>query len=405
MLALYESFFNNKLFFLKLLTLITSDGTKVSENGSKSYFFIEKIYNSAQILMIYVRFFMKVIKKYIKIIKDYFYDHPALRVTLEYLMATIGAFLSAFAFAFGYRAFVDPLITGNQVPAIVTGGASGIAQIVVKIFELCGFPVNSMVGNLYWHYLIQSASYVLINIPIFYLSFKKVGFKFGIFTILNVLFYFVIINYMPKELTNMFYHTAGSTGGFNFLNDLLSRSIFAGICTGLAAIISFKFDHSTGGIDAISVYVNGKRDNFSIGRVTLTINACIVIVYTVLCIINEGGTDLSSTTLALYSCIYFFTSSTVIDTFTKRDKKSQLQIITNRYELPDVLINYFPHSCTTVDGKGAYSKQDRLIIYTVISKFEVKQALKIIKEIDPCAFIVISNVNQVSGRFFIRPRK
>ena len=348
---------------------------------------------------------MKLIKRYIKVIKDYFYDHPTLRVICEYAMATVGAFLSAFTFAFGYRAFVDPIIPnatpGSLPPVIVTGGASGIGQIIVKIFELCGFNVNGMVGNLYWHYLIQSASYVLVNIPVFYLSFKKVGPKFGIFTILNVLFYFIINNYMPKDLTSMFY----TNPAIHFENDLLSRSIFAGICTGLAAIISFKFDHSTGGIDAVSVYVNEKKGNFSIGKVTLTINACIVITYTILCVISEGGTDLSSTTLALYSCVYFFTSSTVIDTFTKRDKKSQLQIITSRNELPDVLINYFPHSCTTVKGEGAYSKSERLIVYTVISKFEVKRALKIIKEIDPYAFIVINNVNQVSGRFFIRPHK
>lgn len=343
------------------------------------------------------------LKKFVKMIKEFFYDHPLIRIIVEYTSATIAAFLSAFVFAFGYRSFVDPIVEGQITHVIVTGGASGVAQIVVKVFELCGFPVNSTTpfGDFYWNYIIQSAAYVLVNIPIFLLIFRKVGLKFGVFTIVNVVAYFIVINNLPKELTSMFY----SNLSLGFEGDLLARSIFAGICTGLSAIIAFKFDHSTGGIDALSVYVNGKKSNFSIGKVAMFVNFFIVIIYTTLSIINDGGNDLSSTTMALYSCIYFFTSSTVIDTIMKRDKKSQLQIITSNENLPDVLINYFPHSCTIVDGKGAYSKKKRLIVYTVISMFEVKRAIQIIKEIDPYAFVVINNVSQVYGRFYIQPRK
>ena len=109
--------------------------------------------------------------------------------------------------------------------------------------------------------------------------------------------------------------------------------------------------------------------------------------------------------MALYSLVYFFTSSTIVDTLSSRDKKNQLQIITSNKNLPDVLINYFPHSCTIVDGKGAYTKQNKLVVYTVISIFEVRRAIKIIQEIDSNAFITITKVNQVVGRFFIQPRK
>ena len=345
---------------------------------------------------------MKLYKKTVKVCREYFYDHPTLRKILEYLFTILGSALSAFLFAFGYKSFVDPIINGKEIGALVTGGASGLSQIVVKLFEIFGFPVNSLApfGNFYWNYIIQSTAYVLINAPIFIIAYKKVGRKFGFFTIINVILYFVIVNIMPSSFTNMFY----SSNSLEFAHDLLARALFAGICTGLSTTVAFKFEHSAGGIDVISVYVNSKRGNLSIGKITMLINAFIIIIYTLLSIVNSKG-DLSSTTMALYSLVYFFTSSTIVDTLSSRDKKSQLQIITNNKNLPDVLINYFPHSCTIVDGKGAYTKQEKLVVYTVISIFEVRKAIKIIQEIDPNAFITITKVNQVVGRFFIQPRR
>ena len=346
---------------------------------------------------------MLYLKRSIKFLKEYFYDHPAIRIIFEYGITTLAAFLSATFFAFGYKSFIDPIIENGVSHVIVTGGASGVAQIIVKIFEMFGFPIaeKTPFGDFHWNYIIQSASYVCVNIPIFFLMFKKVGLKFGVFTVVNVVAYFIVVNYIPDELTTMFYTNAS----LGFEGDLLARSIFGGICTGLAAVIAYKFDHSTGGIDALSVYVNDKAPHISLGKVAMMLNFCIVVVYTILSIVNDGGSDLSYTTMALYSCIYFYTSSTFIDMIMKRDKKSQLQIVTSNENLPDILINYFPHSCTIVDGKGAYSKQKRLIVYTVLSLFEVKRAVKIIKEIDPSAFVVINNVSQVHGRFYIQPRK
>ena len=113
----------------------------------------------------------------------------------------------------------------------------------------------------------------------------------------------------------------------SFENDLLARALFAGICTGVSTSIAFKFDHSAGGIDVVSVYLNGKKADLSIGRITMILNAIIILTYTVLSITNDGG-DLSSTTMALYSIVYFFTSSTIIDVFSSRDKKKKLKIIT-----------------------------------------------------------------------------
>jgi uncharacterized membrane-anchored protein YitT (DUF2179 family) len=347
---------------------------------------------------------MNQLKKFRKNVEDFFYDHDALRKILEYTVMFFGATLSAFLLAYGYKAFSAPTVeiqNGKNAYALVTGGASGISQILVKIVELFGVDTSQTAfGNTTLYYLLQSGFYVLVNIPILVIAFLKVGKKFTIFSIINVLMYFVIVNILPSEFTNIFYSN-GDT--FNFAESYLPRALFAGIMTGLSTAVALVFNHSAGGIDCVSVIVQKKTPGKSLGKIILTINAVIVIVYTILNIIHLGG-DYSSVTLALYTLIYFFTSSTVVDAVFARDRKVQLQIITSIEQMPDVLIAYFPHSCTVIKGKGAFTKQDKFIIYTVLSSFEQKKALKVIHETDPGAFVTLTKVSQVYGRFFIKPR-
>jgi uncharacterized membrane-anchored protein YitT (DUF2179 family) len=70
-----------------------------------------------------------------------------------------------------------------------------------------------------------------------------------------------------------------------------------------------------------------------------------------------------------------------------------------------MLISYFPHSATIVQGKGAYSKQEKLVIYIVLSTKEAKKCMEFVRKIDSKAFIVSTKVNSLSGRFYIEPHK
>ncbi len=355
---------------------------------------------------------MQQIKRLRKRIEDFFYDHDVLRTSGEYIWMFFGATLSAFLLAYGYKAFSAPTIEGVETHAFVTSGASGVSQILVKIVELCGVDTSIKIGETTTlFYLLQSGFYVIVNIPILLLAFFKIGKKFTIFSVINVLMYFVIANILPDGVTNIFYSN-GDT--FGFAESYLPRALFAGICTGLSTSVALVFNHSAGGIDCVSVMVQKKTPGKSIGKIALSINAVIITIYTILNMIHFNGGfnsskpvsewDLSSVTLSLYTLVYCYTGSVVVDAVFAREKKVQLQIITDVEELPDVLIAYFPHSCTIVRGKGAYTKKDKLVIYTVLSSFEQKKALKIIHETDPKAFVTLTRVSQVFGRFFIKPR-
>ena len=108
-------------------------------------------------------------------------------------------------------------------------------------------------------------------------------------------------------------------------------------------------------------------------------------------------------TLALYSIIYYFRATKVIDVLNVRNRKQQLTIFTNDKDRPKVLIRAFPHTATVVQGTGAYSGQEKLVIYRVISKPEEKKAISLVRKADPEAFLTVSDLNQVYGRFFIKP--
>lgn len=339
---------------------------------------------------------MKIFKKIYKSIKEYFYDHPVFRTICEYLFTLLIACISSFIYAYNFRSFVAPLVESQN--AIVTGGASGVSQIIEKVAEIIGIPVNELIGNSSIGYIIQSSFYVIINVPLVILAFKKIGKKFAIFTIINVGLYFVFANIIPDSICDIYYNES-----YGVSLEMFGRAVFAGVLTGVTASLAIMHGHSAGGIDIVSVYLTEKNTNASIGKISLTVNIGIIIVYALLTFVQAG--DLSFLKMALYSFVYFFVSSVVTDKLVVRNKKESLQIITSNEKIPDMLISYFPHSATIVPGQGAYSKQEKLVIYIVLSTREVKKCTKLVHEIDPNAFIVSTKVNSLNGRFYIAPHK
>ena len=190
------------------------------------------------------------------------------------------------------------------------------------------------------------------------------------------------------------------------INDLFARSICAGVLNGVAISIAVECNHSTGGTDILSLYVGLKKGK-EIGVYVFIINFSIVLIYTILSSISTPSSAAvpGAATMALFTLIFFFTSSVVIDKLSTRNKKVQLQIVTKEPRLAKVLIQNFPHGCTVVDAKGAFLDEDKKMIFTVISSFELKKAQMIIYKVDPNAFITVNNAYKVYGKFFLRPMK
>lgn len=327
--------------------------------------------------------------------RDYLLDHPNMKETMHIVFMTIVQLISAFLFAFGFKAFIAPQIiddsTGKIVNHMVSGGASGISQVITKIIILFGVDDS-------YQTTFQSIFYFVVNIPMIILGFIGVGKKFTFWTLVNVAFTSLLIKVIPNSWCNL----------FTFIkNDYIVRALAGGITTGLSSGLALMTGTSTGGIDIISLYVAEKKKT-SVGKYSLMINTITVITYTLLSYIKVGGGFDTSTgneqlTMALYTVIYFFVSTKVLDLLNAKNKKVQLQIITTYNDMQKVLIHGFPHSCTLIDAKGGFTGSNVKVIYMVVSKSECKKVVNVIRQVDPKSFISVQKNDDVYGNFYIKP--
>lgn len=321
--------------------------------------------------------------------EDYIQDHPILKFVLNYIYIIGGATIAAMLLAFSYRAFVP--VKTDQGYNLIGGGVAGFGQVIILLLEKIGVSLTKTQEN-----NIASIVYFVVNIPLFFLAFFGIGKRFAIISLYNVFMTSIFISILPDDFVNM----------FNIQNDLITRAIIAGFIHGLGIAIAVELNTSTGGTDIISMYFALKK-GISVGSYILIINAVIVVTYTILASISTASSPSISgaATMALYTLIYFFVSSLVIDKISSRNKKVQLVIVTQEPKLAKVFIQHFPHGCTVIDARGAYQDKEKKVIHTVISSFELKTATKIIYKVDPHAFITVNQTYKVFGKFFIKPIK
>lgn len=338
-------------------------------------------------------------------INSYLYNHIWLKYAIDYGLTFILSVISAAIFIFGVNCFLDPAALGGEVKDYVTmvsGGSSGVAQVIVLFLETLGVNIEGKKS------LIFSLGYLIVNIPLIILAFKGIGKRFAFFTLINVGSAFLFSNIFQGQF---FIDVAKYVSEFG--GGLLARALFAGVCTGMSSAIAFKWETSAGGFDIVSYYFSLKKST-SAGKYGVLINAIIISVFTILTAIkcgNQpiqiGGQTLLSWSAAIggmwFSVVYLLTVMLLIDIINVRNKKVQLQIITSNSNLPNYLLASVPHGATVVKAKGAFSGEDRLIIYMVVSSLEVKNVVRTIQQIDPNSFVNVTPLNKVVGHFYSRP--
>ena len=133
------------------------------------------------------------------------------------------------------------------------------------------------------------------------------------------------------------------------------------------------------------------------------INGLIVTLYSLFLIITNPSSWEVGVIALFFSILYLFVANLVIDAINLRNKKIQIQAITNTDYLAPVLIANFPHGATVVNGEGAYSHAPKKIIYMTVSSSQVKDVISLIRKVDPHSFITVTALVQVYGNFFIKP--
>ena len=268
--------------------------------------------------------------------------------------------LASCIIAFNLKSFVQ---TGGLFP----GGFSGLTILIQRIFE--------MFFDLHIPY---SVLYLPLNLVPAFIGFKFISVRFTLYS-----FYVVALS---GVLTDLF-------PTFTITYDTLLIAIFGGILNAVAISICLIFEASGGGTDFISIYFSEKK-GIDAWNYIFAANVVILVTAGIL-----FGFD-----KALYSIIYQYTSTQVIQMMFKRYQKDTLLIIT---ELPGAVYGKIReithHDATLIEATGCFEGAPRNILYSVIGREQVDKVIAAIKEIDPKAFINVINTEQINGRFYKKP--
>lgn len=276
-----------------------------------------------------------------------------LRETKDYLLIALGMIM----YAVGWTVFLLP----NNLPS---GAVPGIASVV---YWATGFPVQY--------------TYLIINFVLLLLALKILGLKFCLKTIFAV--------GILTLATPIFQHLITKS----LINDqpFMACVLGASFCGGGIGV-AFSANGSTGGTDIIAAIINKYRD-ITLGRVILI---CDVI------IISSSYFVLHDWEKVVYGYVVLFISSFVLDQVVNSARQSvQFFIISRKYDEIGKRINKDLHrGVTFIDGVGCYTNNNVKMMFVLAKKRESNTIFRLIKDIDPNAFVSQSAVIGVFGEGF-----
>lgn len=251
------------------------------------------------------------------------------------------------------------------VPAnIAPGGVSGMA---ILIQYLWGLPIGLM-------------SFV-INVPIFILSWRYLGKKYTMQSLGAVLLSSVILDYVVTPWVPMY-------TGERFLG-----SLFGGIFVGAGLGLVFLRGFSTGGTDAISFLLQRRFPHMPIGRTLMLIDG-LVLAISVLVFHNiEAG---------LFGVVALFAQTKLIDSIVYGSEHGQMLLIVSEknMEIKDKILVDVDRGATILKAVGAYTMEEKDVLLCAARKSQFGQIKRIVREIDPNAFFIVSEVSQILGEGF-----
>ena len=271
-------------------------------------------------------------------------------------------------------------MSAKDVLGITVGSALlalGVQAVLVPAHILTGGVTGLAVILKYLTHLDIAVWYAALNIPIFIAGYRYISRRFIIYSLWGVIFQSLFLE--------LFKHM-----DFGIDNILLS-TIFGGVLAGIGSGIVLRSKGSVGGTDIIAVIVR-RFWGYIFGQTFLVTNLSILALFLFT----------ASLELTLYSAISIFISSRMVDVVEAGlDVSRTAFIISREYEeITHAIIHTLHRGCTYLLGQGAYTGEERQIIMVTVAKTQLPRLKEIVFQIDPEAFITISETIEVYGRGF-----
>ncbi|MRZ79056.1 DUF2179 domain-containing protein [Paeniclostridium sordellii] len=274
-----------------------------------------------------------------------------------FIFESIGLVLGCIFMSIGINMFLKPY-------TIAPGGLSGLSMIIGKV---TGLPMSIVM--------------LVIGIPLIIFSVKILGIKNSIKTLIGMSVFSAILS-ITSYLSNV-----------HVTEDVLLCSISGALCLGIGLGIILKMDASTGGTDLIALMLNKVFPNVPLSKFMVMLDGMVVI---------SAGLASKNLETALYSGVALYIIVKLVDAIVSDFNYSKaFMIISNEPNvLRDGITREIKRGVTFLQGKGGYTNEDKNVLLVVVSKNEEVHLKKVIKNIDPSAFIIVSDVHEVLGEGF-----
>ncbi len=272
------------------------------------------------------------------------------RVAYEYIMVSLGVATTALA----YNWFLIP----NKIAG---GGAGGLGTIFLHLW---GFPVGMTI--------------LIYNIPLFIAVFHFLGPRFGLKSVYGAVLLGILTDVFGVITTPI---TA----------DPLLAAIYGGSIGGVGIGLAMRYRGSTGGTDLAALLVNHFTGT-PVGQSLLMVDTGIILLAGIV-----FGPE-----LALYAFLSLFLSSKAIDLVQEGIGYNKAAYIISQKptQIAQVVMEQLGRGVTALQGTGMFTGNERQVLFVIVTRSEIAAIKEMVRDIDPRAFVVISDVREVLGEGF-----
>lgn len=260
--------------------------------------------------------------------------------------------------------FVALSMTLFLIPAgVYSTGFTGLAQILTKLLE--GTPLE--LGEGLWFFI--------LNAPLLVVSYFMLGRNMMIHTLVSVASVTLFIRLLPQSQL--------------LSDDPLLNAVFGGVLLAIGSGITIRYGASTGGFDIVALIL-AKFTNNSVGVYLFLMNMMIAL----------AAGALFGWPKALYTIVFLYVTSKVIDEIYTNTQRQTLFIVTNHPdEVTKELHQHVFRGITLMPAIGTYSKVEKATLMMVAQRHEVREITRICKDADPSVWINILPTEDVEGTF------
>ncbi|WP_144555809.1 YitT family protein [Bacillus sp. X1(2014)] len=274
---------------------------------------------------------------------------PLRRIILRAIAITIGAILMAT----GLEIFLVP----NHV---IDGGITGIS---IMLAHITGWQLGIFL--------------LILNLPFVYMGYKQMGKTFAISTVYGII---------VLSIFTSFFHPIPA-----FTDDILLATVFGGMILGTGVGVVIRNGGALDGTEILALLIT-KKVPFSVGQIIMFIN---------IFILGAAG-FVFSWDRAMYSLLAYVIASKAIDTVVAglEESKSVWIISDEAEEIGNAINARLGRGVTYIKGQGAFTGDNKKVIFSIITRLEESKLNTIVQDIDPNAFLAIGDISEVRGGRF-----